>query len=172
MPKSSEMDLIAAYVQKMFTDYNAAKVGDAFDYNFMSENRIDHFGRFTVEYVSNVLSAYKRHLIASGSITSNVDKERTYIPAERQLGNGNGKLPDDEVVELSRQMYESTKNVNYIMPRCYDILGIKLTEERKVEIKRLATAYLEDMYKGEEIPDYDKTLNRMCKKIAVGEYFK
>lgn len=170
IPGDKEFKFISANVQKNYPDYNLTKINDAFDYCIREES-IEHYGLFTFEYVSKALNAFKRHLITSGSITSNVDKERTYIPAERQLTNGNGKLPDNEVVELSRQVYESTKNVNYILPRCYDILKLELSNEEKETIKRQAAAYLADMYKDDVIPDYEKTLTRLCKKIAAAGYF-
>lgn len=173
-PGREEIDLITASVQRNFPDYNLPAINDAFDWyaSLPLDAKMQHYGTFSYEYTAQVLSSFKRHLVASGGIVSSVDKERTYIPAERQLGNGEGKLPDNEVLELSKSIFESTGNVNYIIPRAYDILKLSLTDAEKSTIKRQAVEYLGQIYEGQTVPDYEKTLNRMCKKIAVSNYFK
>lgn len=174
IPSKEETDIIAVSVQKNFRDFNLERINDAFDWyaSLPLESKMQHYGTFSYDYVAQVLSSFKRHLIAAGSIVSNVDKERTYIPAERQLGNGDGKLPDDELIELARQMFESTGNVHFIPHRCYDVLKLNLSREEKDTIRRQAAAELAEQHKTSPIENYEKTLNRLCKKIAVSKYFK
>lgn len=86
------------------------------------------------------------------------------------------KISDEEIIQISKEIYVRTKNWQYISVKAYYLLNIQLTEQEKVAIRKEVNQTINEMFY------HDKSLflalnrnnlqNRLCKKLAVAKYFE
>ena len=85
------------------------------------------------------------------------------------------KISDEEIIQISKDIYIRSKNWKYISIKTYYLLNIKLSEEEKNAIRNEVKLETDKMYK-EDITFFrtinrSKLENRFCKKLAVAKYF-
>mgnify|MGYP001555581212 CR=1 FL=1 len=85
------------------------------------------------------------------------------------------KILDEEIIQLSKDIYARTKNWQYISTKTYYLLNIQLTENEKEAIKKEVNQTINEMFYQDknlfQSVNRNNIQNRFCKKLAVAKYF-
>ncbi len=134
----------------------------------LSRDEVKVYDQFTISYLATIMSAYKKWLFEQ---SKKVKKDLTVDP-KSELPQP--KMSNDEILQLSKEIYDSTKNLMFIESRCYEILELAktITDNERVNIKKRAIALLEHINEGDKgYKPTDREVIKTCKKIAVAKYF-
>ena len=134
----------------------------------LRRDEVKVYDQFTISYLATIMAAYKKWLYEQ---SKKVKKE---IPIESKSELPQPKMSNEEVLQLSKDIYASTKNLMFIESRCYEILELAktITDNERVNIKKRAIAILEQINEGDKAyKPTDREIIKTCKKIAVAKYF-
>jgi BarA-like signal transduction histidine kinase len=85
-------------------------------------------------------------------------------------------ISDEEIIQISRDIYAKTKNWKYIAIKTYHLLQLQLSDDEKnlirIEVKKVIDEmYMEDVHLFKAV-SRNKLELRFCKKLAVARYFE
>lgn len=168
LPNELEKNVLLSEVLECYGNITIGQLNQSFELLSRQELDIESttYENFSIEYLHKVVKSYLRW---SSKVYN--ENEKIFNKIEDKSSNELPKLTDDEIVELSKEIYLSTKNLMFIEPKCYDILNIKLNDAEKNKIKIRAVSMLQKIYEYDNKEITEKQINRVCKKIAVSKYF-
>lgn len=90
LPTPEEKALLLDFILRRYRDYTPEHLVAAFELAITGDLDVDtkHYECFSCEYIGRILKAYKSYLIRTGQIKTNYERERQYIPPQRQLTAG------------------------------------------------------------------------------------
>lgn len=181
-PTMEGRGVIIDFLRKNFKGYTAEMINEAFDLAICGKLDIKDpscYENFSCEYVGRILNAYRQHLILSGRLKSNFELERQNKPMDKNLLDA-PKMTDDEIVEVSFELWKPKKNWRFISVNAYKILRnqgkIILTEQQKEHFRSLARAEIineegKDSFAFKGL-DKDYYTQMYAAKLATQSYFK
>lgn len=181
-PTSQGRGIIIDFIRRNFNSYTSEMINEAFDMAICGKLDIKDascYENFSCEYVGRILGAYKQHLIQSGKLKSNFELERQTKPMEKNLLDA-PKITDDEIIDISFQIWKSKHNWKFISINAFKILmnqgKIVLTESEKDHFR--SKAKMEIMNEEHKDSFAFKDLNKnyytqmYAAKLATESYFK
>ncbi len=175
LPSEFEMDYMA---KMMKVDYANLPIGELrLAFELMIKDKLDEkaetYQNFSVLYLSRLMSSYARWAY------KNYVEEK--IEPEKQIEAP--KMDDDQVLNMSFDIYKKNKNWNYIFMglKCFNILykrglitdfegTLKRTEEA-IRKDYLYASHKERKEIEEKIKEDDEFMELSCRRKAVSEYF-
>lgn len=86
------------------------------------------------------------------------------------------KISDEEIIQISKDIYLKTKNWKYISVKAYHLLNIPLSDDEKNAIRMEVKREIENMFMYDahlfQAVSRNKLEIRFCKKLAVAKYFE
>ena len=181
-PTREGRGVIIDFVRRNFKGYTGEMINEAFDLAICGKLDIKDpscYENFSCEYVGRILNAYRQYLILSGRLKSNFELERQNKPMDKNLLDA-PKMTDDEIVEVSFQLWKPKKNWRFISVNAYKILRnqgkIILTEQQKEHFRSLARAEIineegKDSFAFKGL-DKDYYTQMYAARLATQSYFK
>lgn len=183
-PVDEEKQVLLNFFYKHFGGFTFENVSEAFDLAITDKLQIEPkdvkcYENFSCEYLGRILSAYKKYLIQSGRLKSNMDKERQFKPQTNNLLES-PKMSNQEIIKTSLDTWKLTNNWRFIMVDCYQSLvdegKLNLLTEVKIKLQKIAAGIIKqdletdiNYHKGNNLVDIKIMY---AKKLAVAEYFK
>lgn len=165
MPTEEEKAILLHHIATHYSNHTIAEINLAFEMAISGQLdcEVNCYENFSCLYFSNIMTAYR--------LWAKEIYKALPLPTT-PLSLPGPPLSDEELIELSRDIFKTTNNFMFIDYRCYELLKIVLPDNDKKRIKLKAAAYLAELYRyDKKISDYEILLNRTCKKIAVAEFF-
>jgi len=181
-PDSQEEAFLSNFIRKNYGSYHPNNFSEAFEMAICGKLDLKDtscYENFSCEYVARIMNSYKQYLILSGRLKSNLDLERQFKPMDKNLLDA-PKMTDDEIVEVSFELWKPKKNWRFISVNAYKILRnqgkIILTEQQKEHFRSLARAEIineegKDSFAFKGL-DKDYYTQMYAAKLATQSYFK
>lgn len=170
LPNGLEKDVLLNEITECYSNLTIQQFNQAFELLTRQDLDIEStaYENFSVEYLHKVMKSYLRwssKVYKENEKFFNKDlvEQTNLLPAE--------KLTPDEILELSKEIFASTKNLMFIDPRCYDILKLELSNEDKQKIRIEAKVLLGKIYEHDNKEITEKEVTRVCKKIALARFY-
>lgn len=170
LPNELEKQVLLSEVLECYGNLTIGQLNQSFELLTRQELDIEStaYENFSIEYLHKVVKSYLRW---SSKVYKENEKIFNKIEDKPTAELPPSKLSNEEIVQLSREIYASTKNLMFIEPRCYELLKIELSETEKNKIKTRAIMMLQKIYEHDKKQITDKEIARVCKKIAVAQVF-
>lgn len=171
LPNDLEKQVLLSEVLECYGNLTIGQLNQSFELLSRQELDIESttYENFSIEYLHKVLKSYLRW--SSKVYNDQIFNKKTVEP-KSELPQP--KMSNEEVLQLSKDIYASTKNLMFIESRCYEILELAktITDNERVNIKKRAIAILEQINEGDKgYKPTDREVIKTCKKIAVAKYF-
>lgn len=174
MPKDEEKQVLIEHILTHYAGHTCEEIKLAFDMAIAGklDVEVNCYENFSCLYFSSIMNAYRKW--AKEEI-KHLDKPLE-LPPEQKIE----PLSDDEILQMSFDVWKALKNYRAISARCYSILirqgKIKRVEgeERDYVIKKAVDDLHQDLRESGEVLSYEKKeskINDMCKKLVVQKYF-
>jgi hypothetical protein len=169
-PQEKEFQLILKeqFRKKLVESYPLVNVIEI-EFAFRNNTTIKDWGKnMNLSLIDEVLMPYLNERREASKLELQAHYRSLPAPAPE-------KISDEEMIQISKDIYARTKNWKYIAVKTYHLLKIELTEEEKnsirIQVKReIDLMYMEDIHLFNSI-NRSKLEIRFCKKLAVAKYF-
>lgn len=178
LPTGHAKDLMLQFTVESYGEYTTEQFIEAFTLAARQELDCDvnHYQNPSCAYIGRIMSAYFKHLKATGRIRSNFE-------LERQAGNYNQNLltytppsmQPAEKVEMSRQLYYKLRTAAAIMPGTYEAMieleMLSLSDDVKRKYMNEATQAWKSLRNRETITDRLQWKQEFAKRLVVIDFF-
>lgn len=159
------------FVKKLVENYETVNC-DEIEYAFRNYPVKEWGKNMNINLISEVMDPYLNQRLEISKMEESSTRE---LPAPKEP-----EMPDDDFIELNRNIFLKSKLFGLVHPKCYDILvkqgKLKLSDEQKEDIRKKVRANFfslenkdyQTVLSHEEIERYIK---QDCKKWAVCEWF-
>lgn len=182
LPENEEKAVLIHFLRHNFKEFNPIMINEAFDLALSGKldlKEVSCYENFSCEYLGRILNAYKQYLIMSGRLKSNLDLERQFKPMDKNLLEA-PKMTDDEIVDLSFQLWKPKQNWKFISINAYKALTrqgkIALSEPEKDHFRAAARAEImnEENKDSDAFRGLDKNYytQMYAARLATESYFK
>ena len=173
MPTDFEFKYMVQMIRKDYTNLPIGEFELAFD--LMVKDKLDEnaetYQNFSVLYLSRMMSSYARWA------------RQHHVEEEKPKQIEGPKVSDDEVLQMSFEVYKKTKDWEHIFMglKCFRILydrnlitDIEGTLQRTEEAIKEQYKYADYKEKKEltKLLEDDEFMELACRRMAVAEYFK
>lgn len=133
LPEEQEKKVLIDHIRKKFGYMNILSIRLAFEH--LIDGVIsgpEHFENFSCAYFSKVMNAYK-------SWENKVFRE---LPPEPLPELPPIKMSDDELIKMGVEMWNNTRNLNFIPQRLYEVLKCNPNEDEQMEAAKRVTSII------------------------------
>ena len=125
------------------------------------------YDQYSIAYVVRIMEAYRVWLLSQA--------EKVPEPKRQELPPP--KISPEEAVQYAREAYLATGNAMLIPVTIWKYLKISLPENEKEVIRTKAKSIVNSMWQDDpkmftDKHDFNYWVDRVCKQIAIAEYFK
>lgn len=133
LPENSEKIILLEHIRKKFGNMPILSIRAAFDLLIDGQiNAPEHYENFSCMYFSKVMNAYK-------AWENKVFRE---LPPEPVPQLPPPKMSDDELIKMGVEMWNNTRNLNFIPQRLYEVLKCNPNEDEQMEAAKRVTSII------------------------------